>query len=282
MQYAGLLDTGRRVCEIQFSQILTFTSNSALGDPEHILHYYKSTRNRRRQHYQSSTSISPFRNPHHLQSWADDPASAIFTVRGCYATRQIARDFTADAIEIISAAEVPVVWALRPRHTDSATDTNFSATDVLKQLVLQVLRINHALLDERSVALNAARFQSATTVSEWFGLLGAVLAGLPLVYFVVDLDTVGKSTEDGVVWAKAFAELFAELRARGVQTVVKVALVSCRAARMMQAEEEYGKVLVIPRGKCAQGSTSLSPARAMSSQRKRKSKLFSLVKRSKL
>jgi len=108
------------------------------------------------------------------------------------------------------------------------------------------------------------------------------IGGPATLYFIVDLDMVGKSTENGVVWAKAFAELFAGLRARGVQTVVKVALVSCRAAGMMQAEEEYGEVLVIPRGKFAQGSTSHSPAQAMFKQRKRKSKLFSLVKRSKL
>lgn len=54
-----------------------------------------------------------------------------------------------------------------------------SVVDVLKQLVLQALRIDQSMLNERACALSAARFQSARTEAQWFDLLGSVIPGFP-------------------------------------------------------------------------------------------------------
>lgn len=242
LQYAGILDTSKRVCEIQFSQIMTFTASSSLGDPDLALLFYASMRNIRRR--QKSTDNSIFRNSKQLQTWGSNPHSSMVLVNGSFQTRHIARDFAVDIIDLLVEEKIPVIWALKPK-SDQLQE--YTATDVLKQLVSQVLRLNHALLNERSASLNAARFQSARTEQDWFNLLGSVLAGLPQVCIIVDLEALGRRGDDQPSWAYAFSVLFKELRSRQIPTVVKVAFMMYRTTPVAEFSDNLDNIINIPR-----------------------------------
>lgn len=242
IQFSSMLDTSRRVCEIQFSQILTFTATGDLAPPEKSRQYYASMRNRRRRLKGVQNDL--FRFSDDLQSWGTDPHSSFVYLRGAFATRHTARDFAADAIDLIEKEKIPVVWALTYKDDE---DRVYTSLDVLKQIVLQVLQQNHHLLNEKSVALNAARFQSARTEQDWFNLLGAALEGLSQVYVIIDLDVLGEREEGQYPWTHAFATLVDEMQAKNIPTVVKIALISYRAYHEEELPSAFDKVLTLPK-----------------------------------
>lgn len=109
--------------------------------------------------------------------------------------------------------------------------------DVLKQLVLQALQLNHSLLSEQSISLNAAQFQSAMTEADWFKLLGLVLTGLQNIYIVVDAEILSREFSNNLFWPGAFLKLFDDLKARSCDAVVKVVLISFGASTYMSSSE---------------------------------------------
>ncbi|KAF5013873.1 hypothetical protein FDECE_154 [Fusarium decemcellulare] len=188
LHYSGLLDTNRKISEVQFSQILTFMSDSVLPDPVTMRQYYASRRNRRRRIDAGKSQVSL--DSTQLQQWGAKAESSQVLVQGSFKSRHLTRDFAIDMIDLIIDARVPVVWALDP---DRQLGTAFTSIDVLKYVASQVLKLNHSMLNERSASLNAARFQSISTEAEWFSLLGAVLEGLQQIYIVVDLELLNRA-----------------------------------------------------------------------------------------
>lgn len=145
-------------------------------------------------------------------------------IKGNFATRHEAKDFAADIVDLLRTMNIPTVWVLNPSHEASGAEP--TTTDVLKQITLQILKINSTLLDERSLSLNAARFQSASSESDWFNLLGSALTGLPVIYIVIDVETVKCKLPNNFSWSAAFYRLFEDLSARGISTPIKVILIS--------------------------------------------------------
>ncbi|EHK99429.1 hypothetical protein M7I_4727 [Glarea lozoyensis 74030] len=127
-----------------------------------------------------------------------------------------ARDFAIDAIDFIEESQVPMIWAL---NVDGQQDATVSLTEVLKHLILQVLRINHTMLTEKSLALNAAQFQSATTLADWIKIFAAVLRGIPHAYIVIDAEVTRDQYE--AQWPQVFELLFDELKKQRIESVVK-------------------------------------------------------------
>jgi hypothetical protein len=93
-------------------------------------------------------------------------------------------------IEQLRAAGVPVLWVVKEIISSNGIQ-RVSRTDLLKYLVLQLLRINPGLRSESKMALSCVRIQSATSEEEWFRILGSLLAGLgKVVYIFIDLEMV--------------------------------------------------------------------------------------------
>ncbi|KAF4451241.1 hypothetical protein FALBO_16362 [Fusarium albosuccineum] len=221
LHYSGLIDTNRKISEVQFSQILTFMSDSVLPDPVTLRQCYASRRNRRRRIDAGKSQL--LLDSNQLQEWGARTESSQLLVQGCFRSRHFTRDFAIDMIDLIVNAGVPIVWALDP---DRQPGTTFTSMDVLKYISSQVLKLNHTMLNERSASLNAARFQSISTEAEWFSLLGAVLDGLQQIYLVIDLELLNGTVTPDVSWLTEFPRLFESLAGRNIRTVVKVAFIN--------------------------------------------------------
>lgn len=221
LNFRGLLDSKRRICEIQFSQILSFVGNTNLLSPEENFRYacFLSNRHRLRR---NNEDLSLWRSKK-LQDWASNSDSSLVLVKGSSMIRHELKDFATEAVKLLRNVKVPVVWALRP--VDKAT-MEYNQVDILKQLVHQILQLNHSLLDDQSPALSAARFQSASTEEQWFDLLASVLAGLPRVYIVVDSGLFENELAGELSWPSAFLEMTRLLKIRCPRTTVKVLFVS--------------------------------------------------------
>jgi hypothetical protein len=139
--------------------------------------------------------------------------------------------------------KIPVLWTLSAKAENNLGWR--SPVEVLKQLVLQVLYVNHSLLNEQSAALNASRFQSATTEADWFDLLGSVLEGLPQVYIVIDAEVMSRQFSSEISWPEAFLELFGKLKARCCKTIVKVVLLSFGNSPYLELPSAASKSLTI-------------------------------------
>jgi hypothetical protein len=183
--------------------------------------YYASRRNRRCRN--DSHIHRPCLDSTQLQKWGGMAESSQVLIQGSFRDRHVVRDFAIDMIDLISDASVPVVWALDPNHKP---DTAFTLVDVLKYMASQILQLNHTMLNERSVSLSAARFQSTTAEAGWFSLLGSVLEGLQQIYIVIDLELLNRSVTSETSWLAEFPRLFKSLVARNIRTLVKVAFIN--------------------------------------------------------
>lgn len=144
-------------------------------------------------------------------------------------------------IDLITKADVPVVWALHPTFDSSV---QLTSVDVLKHITLQVLRLNHTMLTEQAITLSAARFQSTVTESGWFSLLGSALEGLPQLYIIIDLEVLDKFDMTGGTWLEEFSRLFNDMSARHIRTILKIAFVSPRGTDEYNPDQIFGQSAV--------------------------------------
>jgi hypothetical protein len=119
------------------------------------------------------------------------------------------------------------LWILK--SGDSTNLQKPPTVDLLKCLVSQAVRLNVKLHTESSMSQSCMKFQTAMTEDEWVNVLGSVLAGLPHLYIVVDVETLGPAFADinaDFSWPSSFLNLFRGLTDRGIQTQVQVMLIS--------------------------------------------------------
>lgn len=221
LNFRGFLDSKRRICEIQFSQILSVLSAVSLLSPEEILRSSRYLRTRRR--LQGLPSADSAWRSHKLKNWAACSQSSFLAITGRSLQRPELKDFAADIISLLQQLNIPVVWSLAPIDRNGSS---YFPTDVLKQLVFQILQINQTLLANQSPALNAARFQSAKTEQEWLEILISVLGGLRQIFIVFDVGACEDDFDRTLSWPKAFMELVCKATKRCPNTSVKVLLLS--------------------------------------------------------
>jgi len=240
-----------RLSDLQLSQILNFTSNMSLIDPIKSFQYGLFMRNRRRLTAASSTKR--FWLDSKFDKWKTSPESSLIIVQGHAQLRADIRDFCVNVVEALRDANIPVLWALKKADRDATYEP--SVVDLIKDLVSQALRVNTGLQTEQSLALNCARFQRASTESEWFELLGAVLAGIPQTYIIIDTDIVSSiyaNTTKDFSLPLAFLGLFQALSFRGVKTVLRVILVSYRPNMALQSHQQGIQDCTVHAGKAQQ------------------------------
>ena len=141
--------------------------------------------------------------------------------------RDQAKVFGIDLIEAVRSASIPILWVLP--NTFQSDSGSITLIDVLKSLVQQAIRINPNFRTENVCALSCSRIQSAVQEADWFNILGSVMEGLPQVYVVFDLGTVGQSnlaSSNKFSWPLAFLSLIQNLNARGSMTIVKLMFIS--------------------------------------------------------
>jgi len=217
---------------------------SPLPSPDVCRRYHCARRDQRRRNNGSDT---PLRDEPQLQTWAADRTCSQLAICSSFEERHTARDFAVDAIDLISSAQVPVVWALSAQGLESGA---FGPLDIAKYLVSQILQLNHNLLNERSASLSAARFRSARSCQDWFNVLGSVLQGLEQLYIIVDVDLLGQDMHEDIPWPDRFMQLADGLASKSIHTAVKVAFIcSRRQHKSRLGSLDRHRVLEIPEGR---------------------------------
>ncbi|MCJ1268458.1 hypothetical protein MMC22_008346 [Lobaria immixta] len=222
------LNTNQRLSDLQVSQIVASTSNPCKMDAMKSLQYCVFMR---KQLLKPATAAQPFWLTPRFQTWKSAVASSLVIVKGNYATRFEVKDFCVNAVTLLRSAKIPVIWALKT--VEPSVVEAPSAIDLLKDLTSQALRLNIALHNERSLVLSCTKFLGAESENDWFDILAGVLAGLPQIYILIDIEAVNphyQTIEQGFSWPSAFLNFFGKISERGLKTVVKVVLVSYGSA----------------------------------------------------
>ncbi|KAI1359315.1 hypothetical protein F5Y08DRAFT_84064 [Xylaria arbuscula] len=225
LHYSGVLDTNRRLSEIQFSQIHLFVSTSSIPRPDLVRQSWNARRNlRQRAHSGDLTSQCWISD---LQEWGGGQSSAQLLVQGRFKSRHAIKDFAANTIDLIQEANIPVVWALDP-SLELLVENEFNASDILKYLASQIMQINHGMFTERHASISSTRFHSAVTEVEWLELLGSLLQGMNQLYLIIDTRLVEKGGGLVKEWLWHFAKMSESLKLRNMRTIIKVAFICTR------------------------------------------------------
>ena len=264
LNLSAQIDTNERLSDIQVSEVMNITSRTSSIDAMKSLQYCVFMRNRRSS--RPSFVSHPFWLEEKFQTWKSMPASSLIMVKGNYTSRFEIKNFCVDAIQLLRDARVPIFWALRTTEQDAIQAP--SVTDILKNLVCQVLRLNILAQNERSLALSCSKFHRAETEAQWFDLLGSVLAGLPQIYIIVDVEAASPIYASSKVfsWPLGFLNVFKKLSERGLKTIVKVVLVSYGSTVFQDLAQKDFQDCVISVGRAQ--STSLATRGKVSSRQR--------------
>ncbi|RDH29964.1 hypothetical protein BDQ94DRAFT_173452 [Aspergillus welwitschiae] len=222
LRYTGVLDTRLNRREIRFDDIISLIPASPLPDPNITLRFYASMRNLRQRKGILKSQSLPVSSK--ILRWLENSSSGLICLKGNYSRRQLLRDVAADVITMLIEQKVHLVWLLQPNGGDFQ---EFDKIEATKQLVFQVMQLNHTSMDERSASLTRAMIREARTAHDWFGLLGRALLGIEQIFIVIDLEALGVQRQE-FRWAHEFSGLLQDLQSRGVTTVTKIILLSHR------------------------------------------------------
>jgi hypothetical protein len=220
----ALLDTNHKLSDLQFSQMMSFVSDSNMPDPtqsfQHGLFMCKRLRSQGKIGIPSSFWHSP-----NLMKFSTSGHSDLVIIKGIFQLRQAVRNVAVTVTEELRRANVAVLWAVK---IEMGKEQNHRPLpkDILKSLVAQALRLTQSGQSEKSMALNCARLHTADSDMEWIGILVSVLAGLnQTVYLALDLEIF----RDGLLIdshttrvLSMFTSLINELSSRASSTKVKI------------------------------------------------------------
>lgn len=225
---SALVNTDRRLTDLQFSSIMSFLLEDALGDAMRSYQYNQSTRDRTRGTSLQGLTNSFWLSPK-LHHWSSAEESKLVFIRGSAKVQPIMRTFCIKVIDQLRDNNIPVLWAL-PSAQGDGSDKKGSPVDILKHLIMQAMQYSKGAPRESEVTRLCTRFKTMRTEMEWMRLLVQALRSIgPLCYLIIDLSTRDQGLqpiESGFSWLGAFQELFSQL-ATGVPSIrVKVLLLN--------------------------------------------------------
>jgi hypothetical protein len=243
---SALINTNRRISDLQFSNIMASLSHVPIWEPMKVYQYYNSVRRRMSHKRPVHTLPNTFWRSSKLRHWSSTPESALSVIAGNFQARFLIRNLCVDIIEQLHRAAIPVILAMKVQ--EDSLSTYISHTDLLKYLIRQALQIRDKVHTEKSMSLTCAKFHDSTDEAGWFQLFEATLADIgSLVYIIVDLVILDKSFSfiDNFSWIGAFEQFFETLINRKISTKVKVLLV-CYGSLPIELSARDRNKFVIP------------------------------------
>lgn len=240
-QFSGL-DRGQR--EIQTDLIIKATKDTVLLSPMETLHFCRSVRRNRLQRpgYEKEGLFPK------LERWSGASNSSLVVVGGSGPTRFQAKDLATDMVDLLQAANKPVLWLLNGPL--DKTPVYGAHTLLLKQLVHQAVQLNNrGVVGHISDNFNAPRIASARTENDWLEILRESITGMPEVYLVIDMEALGyRPNNEAASWLEFLSSM--QSLVNGVPgVVVKAAVISFRRDFVRSIDSDPLKPLVVPLGK---------------------------------
>jgi hypothetical protein len=221
------IELRQRLSEMQLVQFMEQISVDVL--PEPIKSFQASLFMRGRSRLGPSTKSPSFWLDPKIQWWNQSRDSSLIIIKGTWKLRLHLRGFCADIIASLQGNSVPVIWALNSiDFVQTSVKDAVSSVELIKYLIAQVVLINTTVHVDAALVPGLGMYMSARTASEWMNVLASLLSGIPRLYMVIDVEVLHPSAAASSqnFWSSAFHDIFADLRARQIETVLKVVMVS--------------------------------------------------------
>jgi hypothetical protein len=253
------------VQEIQVALILNVTKDTRLPSPIESLRFCQAVRKRRIGRYKLDQSMLLPK----LQEWSVASSSSLIAIGGSAPTRFQTKDLATEMVELIEAADKPVIWALKGRQVPEPSEE--IQVNLLKHLTNQIVHLNNKrVIRHVSQNFNAALVQSARTEADWLQVLKECLRGLSEIYAVIDMEMLGRPSEgNGQSWLellRRFETLLCNLD--GVK--IKVALLSFRQDFIRSLGSASPQTTIVPLQRKTIRSTSSKAKNNQAQRRKNK------------
>ncbi|KAI1412296.1 hypothetical protein F5Y13DRAFT_45773 [Hypoxylon sp. FL1857] len=212
IQTSAQLNTNQQLSELQLSQVLA-TFNLTFEDPNKCYEHHALFRRRRAAGMGVNVSTNEFWLSPSLTKFSSSSESTMVIIKGSFTSRVTMQDFGVDVIQALARARIPTIWALADGGK-SRSNSLRSATDIMKYLAYQVLRLRGTIATEKQMALRYSQFHTSQTAREWLGLFKQVVVNLNRqLYIIVDLATVQPSvdTTDGANFVQELSRMLSEL-----------------------------------------------------------------------
>ena len=221
-----MINTNLQLSDLQFSQVSSFLADSSFLDPHKTLRYNLSLYSRRLSNKQRSP-YEVILGTASLQAWLSSTSNPLAILRRPFQLRAISKGLCAHAIDQIRAKDLPAAWILDAYSLRKGSEQK-SSIDLLKNLTYQVLRLNAATRDLKTLSLSCQRFQTASSERDWFAVLQQALSECQKMFIVVDLDVISSALDQSssFSWVDAFSTYFANLADSQAGSNIKVLLLS--------------------------------------------------------
>lgn len=128
-----------------------------------------------------------------------------------------------DLVQYLEGHSHPVVWIF----DDFSGGQHLTLPrDILKQLAIQILKINSRLHSVRYLPRIVEHFQMASTDADWFGVIYSVLEYMPNLCVVIDLAILGPRYKIVLSWIEELSNLFERLQQKN-SSILKIVFLSC-------------------------------------------------------
>ncbi|KAL2068637.1 hypothetical protein VTL71DRAFT_14974 [Oculimacula yallundae] len=236
------IEVRQSLSEIQLIQFLHFLTVATLPDPAMSLKALIFMREKRL----SKPSFSPrkefpFWLTPKMQNWNSSKVSSLIMINGTHKLRFQIKDFCANSISVLQDSGIPVIWAMKALDPEGSRDVEVGemaskcsggklySIEILKYLISQAIRVNRSIHNDVALAPCLKAYLGATTEQDWFNILGSILQGIPLLYIFIDIEVLESSDtvpSSPFSLPSSFLRVFQELKDRGINTAIRVALVS--------------------------------------------------------
>lgn len=212
----------------QIAHIKSLKMISSLPSSASSLEFCRSLRNRRR-----APALIDLGEISKLERWHKSQNTSSTLIAQARGLRTSATDFAIDYVELLRDNNTPVIWLLP--DTNIFEEKNYSLSDVILVLVMQILELNPRVLVEGSFPVTINHFQdieAQQTESEEDGfiLLARCLERISQLYILVDMSLINAIVGYKSTRAAAFIKRLQEIITSKQHGGVKLVLASWKSA----------------------------------------------------
>lgn len=193
--------------------------------PEALLMMCKSIARRRGLWSQPSNDFTAFFQI--FNKWVTSTGSSLFTIRAGPKAEMRAKDLAAEVAALLKDSRHPILWYLSER-SEPYRQGYLDLTDVLKNLIYQLLRQDTELSRLEPDMLKITQFHSPHSDTEWVDLLLLLLRRVKTCCMVIETEALYDLAGKDQGWSQQLLEIFDRVieSAKGEERTVKVLLVT--------------------------------------------------------
>ncbi|KAF2113903.1 hypothetical protein BDV96DRAFT_600662 [Lophiotrema nucula] len=179
-----------------------------------------------------------------LRDWVSNGNLSLLVVQVGPRAQKQAKELTSEVIGHLSKSGQRVFFNIYLTHS---ADSAQSISEVLQNIIFQVLQLSGELFAEFAEQLNLSKIQGSHTEGEWADLLSLLFSKLPQAFVVIETEDLDRFYRRDPAWTERFLKLFQKIvdRATASANEIKVLLVMYGGRNDIKVDAPREKNMVV-------------------------------------